>query len=203
MEPSWFLDPSDRTANPILWAAIFLAFVPLLLVSCAPPERSGLAPGTPTETISQADSTLQPNINPNNSGTTVPTARAEDQDEDNLDRLYPTLPEGFERIERTQQAPVTGEVPASLLESILEDLSSRQGIDTQQIEVVRAEAVIWSDGSLGCPKLGEYYTQEPVRGYWIILEVGTTPYDYRASERGHFTLCERPLPQSLPEQSNK
>ena len=187
---SWVLSTSGRKAGPTGKTAVLLAFLVLLLVSCAPPASTGPGPGNRTETVTQADATIQPD----SSGTSIPAASAEAQGEEGPERLFPTLPEGFERIEGTQQSAVTGEVPASLLESILDDLSGRLGEDSQEIEVIKAEAILWPDGSLGCPKPGEVYTQEPVSGYWIILEVGTTPYDYHASERGHFFLCERSLP---------
>jgi hypothetical protein len=56
--------------------------------------------------------------------------------------------------------------------------------------VIRDQAVTWSDGSLGCPQPGVFYTQALVPGYWVVLQVGDQEYDYRASERGHFVLCE-------------
>jgi hypothetical protein len=86
-------------------------------------------------------------------------------------------------------------VPDGLLKQIFEDLSERLGVEIEKIEVVKAEAVEWSDGSLGCPQPGQFYTQALVNGYWLILEVGAATYDYRASERGSFILCEQP---SLP-----
>jgi hypothetical protein len=85
---------------------------------------------------------------------------------------------------------VTGETPDSLLEDILSDLSKRTGVDRQEIEILRDQAVIWSDGSLGCPQPGVFYTQALVPGYWVVLQVREVEYDYRASERGYFLLCQ-------------
>ena len=39
------------------------------------------------------------------------------------------------------------------------------------MRLIRDEAVTWSDGSLGCPQPGEYYTQVLVPGYWIVFDV--------------------------------
>jgi hypothetical protein len=86
--------------------------------------------------------------------------------------------------------PVTGEVPASLLEDIRSDLDQRSGVSQEAILVIRDQAVTWSDGSLGCPQPGVFYTQALVPGYWVVLQVGEKQYDYRASERGYFFLCE-------------
>ena len=86
--------------------------------------------------------------------------------------------------------PVTGEVPASLLEDIRADLAQRSGVTQEAILVIRDQAVTWSDGSLGCPQPGVFYTQALVPGYWVVLQVQEKQYDYRASTRGYFFLCE-------------
>jgi hypothetical protein len=85
---------------------------------------------------------------------------------------------------------ITGEAPEDLIEQILSDLEKRTGASRQTIQVIRSEAVIWNDGSLGCPKPGEFYTQALVNGFHIILKIGDKEYDYRASQTGYFFLCE-------------
>ncbi len=57
------------------------------------------------------------------------------------------------------------------------------------LTLVRAQAVTWSDGSLGCPEPGMSYTQALVEGYWIVLDAGDQTLDYRASASGAFKLC--------------
>ena len=95
-------------------------------------------------------------------------------------------------------APATGEVPADLLEKIIDDLVAQESLKREDIEVERAESVIWSDGALGCPKPGEMYTQAQVPGYWIVLKSGERQYDYRASEKGHFRRCSASFKLQLP-----
>ena len=56
--------------------------------------------------------------------------------------------------------------------------------------MVRAEAVLWNNGSLGCPKPGEFYIQIMINGYWVVLKVEGVEYDYRVSDKGSFKLCE-------------
>jgi hypothetical protein len=85
---------------------------------------------------------------------------------------------------------VDGEVPKELLDEILADLATRLQVDPAAITVLRAQEVVWNDGSLGCPKPGAFYTQALVTGYHVILQVEAQDYDYRASERGYFFLCE-------------
>jgi hypothetical protein len=83
-----------------------------------------------------------------------------------------------------------GEVPPEILEEITADLIKQTGAARPDIQVVRAEAVVWNDGSLGCPKPGEVYIQILMNGYWIVVQVEGVEYDYRVSDSGHFKLCE-------------
>lgn len=109
---------------------------------------------------------------------TIPEDRAVDEDE---------LPE---RVPTTSETPVIGEPDSSLVSRIKQDLIGRTGATEADIAVVRSEAVIWSDGSLGCPEPGEMYTQSTVNGFWVVLEHRGVEYDYRATETGYFRLCE-------------
>ena len=101
-----------------------------------------------------------------------------------------TPPPGLERVEITPLEPVTGEVPTEIMEQIIADLVERTGEGRGDIQVIRAEAVLWNDGALGCPKPGEFYIQMLINGYWVVLEVEGIEYDYRVSDKGYFTLCE-------------
>jgi hypothetical protein len=105
-------------------------------------------------------------------------------------RPNPTLPGGLERVPPLKVPPVVGEVPEVLLGEIIADLVDRTGVEPEAIEVLRTEAVVWNDGSLGCPKPGEFYIQVLINGYWVVLEVEGIEYDYRANDSGYFTLCE-------------
>jgi hypothetical protein len=85
-------------------------------------------------------------------------------------------------------------VPPNLRDAILADAESRTDIPQEEFAVVRAEAVVWNDGSLGCPQPGMMYTQALVDGYWVVLEAGSEQYDYRADQGSYFLLCEQSLP---------
>jgi hypothetical protein len=73
---------------------------------------------------------------------------------------------------------------------VLDDLLERLDAGREAIAVEQAERVIWPDGSIGCPQPGMMYTQALVPGYRIVLRVGDERFDYHASERGYFVLCE-------------
>ncbi|HWP62575.1 MAG TPA: hypothetical protein VNO86_03810 [Candidatus Binatia bacterium] len=89
-------------------------------------------------------------------------------------------------------APVSGEVPEAILASIIEDAAERTGADPATARVLRAEAVTWSDGSLGCPEPGMFYIQVLIDGYWVVVEIGGQTLDYRVGSHGAFRLCEEP-----------
>ncbi len=89
---------------------------------------------------------------------------------------------------------VTGEVPDRTLSQVGADLATRINAQAEELEIIGAEAVVWPDGSLGCPKPNHNYSQAPVPGYRIVLRHMDKQYDYRASEAGYVFLCERLLP---------
>ena len=118
---------------------------------------------------------------------------------DTPDRIDKTMTKIPERVPPTEATtPVTGEVPTELLDSILKDLAGRTGVAPEKISVIQAQAIVWNDGSLGCPQPGVMYTQALVNGFWVVLSVGDQKYDYRAAETGYFFLCERGLPPISP-----
>jgi hypothetical protein len=56
----------------------------------------------------------------------------------------------------------------------------------EQLVIVRAESVVWNDGSLGCPEPGMDYTQAPVKGYWVVINAAGQTYDFRVGRGGNF-----------------
>ena len=95
-----------------------------------------------------------------------------------------------ERVDPDPEPKFTGEVPEDLLAPVLADAASRLGVAADQLTVVRAEAVVWSDGSLGCPQPGQSYIQVLVSGYWVEVSDGGKLLDYRLTESGGFFVCE-------------
>lgn len=145
--------------------------------------------GTETPVVSSPGTTVF--IPPND----APTQTVETPEK--MDKTMPKLPE---RVPPTQAiTPVTGEVPTSLLDSILKDLAERTGAAAEHIVVIQAQSTVWNDGSMGCPQPGVLYTQALVNGYWVLLEVDGKQYDYRAGKSGTFILCENgSIPRLAP-----
>ncbi|PFG40197.1 hypothetical protein ATJ97_2718 [Georgenia soli] len=80
-------------------------------------------------------------------------------------------------------------VPQPVWDAVLADLTTRTGGPPQSVTVVRAEAVTWNDGSLGCPEPGMVYTQALVDGYHVVLDVSGEQYDYRVGSGAAVRLC--------------
>jgi len=98
----------------------------------------------------------------------------------------------LDKVPADEADPISGEVPEELLEKIIQDLMTKIAADRDDIEVLHAESLTWNDGSLGCGKPGQAYTQALVPGYRVILGHAGQQFDYRATERGFFILCEQP-----------
>jgi hypothetical protein len=91
----------------------------------------------------------------------------------------------------TDEIPIGDPDLAATVELAAADLATRLQIDRSVIELVGAERVTWSDGSLGCPRPGEMYTQALIQGSKVILGTDgrTRIYIYHAGADGRPFLC--------------
>lgn len=105
----------------------------------------------------------------------------------------PGLSNPPDKVTTTTIMAVTGEVPNDILERILEDATGRSDVELEDLSVVRAQAMEWPDGALGCPEPGQFYTQALVSGYWVEVEAPDATYDYRVDGQGNFKLCENEI----------
>ena len=89
------------------------------------------------------------------------------------------------------QLPASPELPdLPMVSQAVEDLARRLHISAEKIKVVKFEAVVWPDGSLGCPQPGMYYIQMLVEGYLIQLEYEGTMYAYHGKGSQSPFYCE-------------
>lgn len=103
-------------------------------------------------------------------------------------------PSPTDRFETTTPGPIAPsgtptEVPDARWDAITADLTARGVAGTP--EVVSAEAVTFSDGSLGCPEPGKSYHQALVDGMRVVVSVDDVTYDYRFGAGDSPKLCER------------
>ena len=82
------------------------------------------------------------------------------------------------------------DVPPKRWAAIIGDLTTR-GVPTDAVALVSARSTTWNDGSLGCPKPGQSYTQALVEGMQVVVKIGALEYDYRFGRSDHPQLCER------------
>ncbi len=104
--------------------------------------------------------------------------------------VVPTLPAGA----------VNGalEIGADVLRQTTAFLATQTGVDAGQLQVQRAEAVEWPDGSLGCPEPGMMYTQAIVPGYRITFTDGSRTYEVHTNSDGtNAVLCENGRPVNI------
>lgn len=80
-------------------------------------------------------------------------------------------------------------VPPARWDALVADLGAR-GV-TATPELVSAEAVTFSDSSLGCATPGQSYTQALVDGMRVVVTAGGETYDYRFGTGDDPLLCTR------------
>lgn len=134
-----------------------------------------IRPSTPEQTFTPPPSTGQ--------GEQQPVKSPAPMESDGAERL----PE----LAATTEIPlISDEVPEGIVTSIIADVEKRTGADPTEFQMLRNEPVVWNNGSLGCPKPGEFYTQALVDGYWVVLSFQGQEFDYRVNSQGFFLLCE-------------
>src|SRR5215207_8424684 len=83
---------------------------------------------------------------------------------------------------------------SNLIKKAREDLARRLSISADQINLVAAEEVMWTDASLGCPLEGMAYAQVLTPGYLIRLQFEDQEFEYHASKGTTIIYCENPTP---------
>lgn len=139
----------------------------LVLSACAA-EIGGPPTQDPTD-----EPTSEPTFDP--SPSLVPTS-----DDEGEESMAPSVP--------------SGAIPEELMAEMVDQAAESAGVDPSDVTIVTAEAVTWSDGSLGCPQEGMSYTQALVPGYRAVLEVDGEEMHFHASQSGDFRLCDDPQP---------
>ena len=114
----------------------------------------------------------------------------EQQSEQSPSTTRPDQEPPGETVPDENVTPSTGEVPGDVMASVYAAAEAHSGIDRSSMTVVRAESVVWPDGSLGCPEPGITYTMATVDGYWVELNAGDTTLDYRVGTNGAMKMCD-------------
>lgn len=94
--------------------------------------------------------------------------------------------------ERGEVTMPTGGISDDTLAQLVAAAAADAGVELDEISIVTAEQVTWSDGAIGCPEPGMVYTQALVPGYRVILEIDGEEHHFHASEGGQFFYCDQP-----------
>lgn len=140
----------------------------------------------PTATVPVLD-TLVP-------GTPFPVMPSKEVPDKNIMKT-PILPGAKAPIDMTPISP--DEMPSSLqpiVQKAISELAESLSIDADQILILSAKSVTWSDSSLGCPQPGMNYMQVLTEGYQVILVAKDAQFNYHANKNGYGNFCENPSP---------
>ena len=91
-------------------------------------------------------------------------------------------------------APAAAAPPATVVDAVTADLVERATLQAEDVELVRSEAVTWSDGCLGAAEPGEQCTQALVPGWALWLAVGDQAYRYHTDDTNIVRFGAGPLP---------
>jgi hypothetical protein len=178
--------------------SIVLIAVVAMLASCAGGVTTESVDNTTTLTTGttaqpSTTSSTPPTSNPSDeppeaqTGSTVADEEADGESADESSR-------------RVTPTTAASEQPAAVLMTVpgLADLvalvAEQESIAAADVEVIRAQRVVWSDASLGCPSGGMMYAQVLTDGYWVVLRAGGVDHDFRAALDGEFSLCTNGIP---------
>ena len=78
----------------------------------------------------------------------------------------------------------------NLIRLAKENLAIKLNIDANQVQLLEVGAVMWPDSSLGCPQMGNMYTQVVTPGFQIKLEAAGKAYVYHTDNKDRILLCQ-------------
>ncbi|HEX6636256.1 MAG TPA: hypothetical protein VF033_01255 [Steroidobacteraceae bacterium] len=86
----------------------------------------------------------------------------------------------------------TASIPREVRRAVVADAARRFEVAESAVVLSGAEQVTWSDGSLGCPQPGMFYTQVPVPGYRLTASTAQGNLLYHTDMRGQAVTCAQP-----------
>lgn len=114
------------------------------------------------------------------------------------------IPEVVEAPVRPAGDPVsTASMPRDVRRAVVMDAARRFRVPESSVVLTRAEQLTWSDGSLGCPEPGRFYTQMLVPGYRVVAKTTEGELAYNTDTRGNVVTCGAASPQPAKKLSDK
>jgi hypothetical protein len=159
----------------------------VFLAGCASRDLDISTSPTPDFTAATATGTASEQV-------TVPLVPGSPQDPPQVPLpviILTPVPQGSTPNPEAVMTPATANQREQVNQAI-EDLAGRLDIPAEQIQLIDIASVVWSDGSIGCPQPGMFYTQALVEGLRIRLGVGERIYHYHSGRNQPPFLCEKP-----------
>jgi len=179
----------------ILYLTCFCLLLVALISACAQeplPERQVTPSSSPAQPSGQPiypsetnDEPADPSPSPNQGVITESSNPLSTQ----VFSVIETPKEGIMTSPMPQPLPQNPAV-AELVRLAMKDLAGRLNTSQESIQFVQFEAVVWPDGSLGCPQPGLEYPQVQSEGYRILLRFANDLYDYHGGGNRPPFLCE-------------
>jgi hypothetical protein len=91
-------------------------------------------------------------------------------------------------------------VPRDVRRAVVADAAKRFSVSENEVVLVGAERVTWSDGALGCPEPGQMYTQMLVAGYRVSAKTTAGQMLYHTDSHGTVVNCAAGHFQTGPKQ---
>ena len=79
-------------------------------------------------------------------------------------------------------------MPRDVRRAVVADAARRFKVPESAVVLTHAEQLTWSDGSLGCPEPGQFYTQMLVPGFRVVAKTSAGEL-YHTDARGNVKTC--------------
>ncbi|HEU4780310.1 MAG TPA: hypothetical protein VFS58_10565 [Steroidobacteraceae bacterium] len=91
-------------------------------------------------------------------------------------------------------------LPRGVRRAVVVDAARRFAVSENEVVLVNAERVTWSDGAMGCPLPGQMYTQMLVPGFRVSAKTSAGEMLYHTDSRGAVVNCAGGHFQTGPKQ---
>lgn len=82
----------------------------------------------------------------------------------------------------------------TMVQNAIQDIAQKFSTTADQITVVEAREVVWSNSSLGCPQDGMAYAEVLTLGYLVKLLYNNIEIEYHSGMDGALFRCKNPIP---------
>jgi hypothetical protein len=91
-------------------------------------------------------------------------------------------------------------VPRAVRRAVVADAARRFSVSENEVVLINAERLTWSDGAMGCPAPGQVYTQVQVPGFRVTARTTAGQMLYHTDSRATAVTCAVGYFQAGPKQ---